>query len=160
MKHIKTFESFKINEGIFDDIKAKAKKIFGKGKNIELRQPKEVNRETFYKKLGTFGKVPFTAKEAEFFMKLKNKNRDYLLKVKGYGYDVELEKPIIYDFDTIDIIYDKSGGYYHTKIIKLDDEWYLIDIYVSGYDSQFHQYLICDEWEEVLGYLESKKFIL
>ena len=156
MRHIKLFKSFQMTEGIFSDIKDRVKKMIIPKKSKTPREPKEVNRETFYKKLDTFDEVPFTRKEVEFFRKLRNKNRDYLLKVKGY--DTELENPVIYDFDTIDIIYNKGHGSYRTKIIKLDDEWYLIDKYVSAYDSEFHQYFICDEWEEVLGYFVSHKF--
>ena len=42
------------------------------------------------------------------------------------------------------------------KITKLEDYWYLIDYYLYLDDDT--KYYICDDWEEVLGYLSSEGF--
>jgi hypothetical protein len=42
------------------------------------------------------------------------------------------------------------------KITKLEDNWYLIDYYL--YLDGNTKYYICDDWEEVLGYLSSEGF--
>jgi hypothetical protein len=42
----------------------------------------------------------------------------------------------------------------HIHLVKLDDEWYIIYDTIKGEVD----YYICDQWEEVLGYLSNKGF--
>jgi len=39
------------------------------------------------------------------------------------------------------------------QLNKLEDDWYLI---YKFYNLDSEEYYICDEWDEVLGYLSSK----
>jgi len=101
------------------------------------RMPTEVSYDEWSNKL-MFGEEPFTEKEVKFFEKLSEENRidiDYL------------------DVCFIYIITD-SRNYFH--IHKLKDDWYLIRNYARDFYSELVAYFICDEWDEVLGYLESK----
>jgi hypothetical protein len=101
-----------------------------------LRIPEKVSREEWDNKLEIYDRLTFTYKEREFFKKFKRKNsKDYI--VSYYLHDVSLSG--------IQLFNPKRC---HIKIIKLDDEWYLI----SSGDASYEWY-ICDEWEEVLGYL-------
>jgi hypothetical protein len=49
----------------------------------------------------------------------------------------------------------------HIHLVKLDDEWYLIYDTIKGRlqtNRMNVEYYLCDQWEEVLGYLSSKGF--
>ena len=105
------------------------------------RIPTEVSYDEWSNKLVMFGEEPFTQKEVKFFKKLREENNidtDYL--------DMQ-------DVCLIYIITD-SRNYFH--IHKLKDDWYLIRNYTRDFHSEFVTYFICDQWDEVLGYLESK----
>jgi len=103
------------------------------------RIPQTVGDVEYQNKLDTHGKEPYTQKELDFFEKLKKENTMSL-------YDMEISIDTIFmqlypggdSDDLIDI-----------EIIKLKDDWYLI--YEPGIDK-----FICDEWDEVLGYLGSQ----
>lgn len=123
------------------------------------RKPEKVTKEVWDSKL-RHGKVPFTKKETEFFQKFKEKNENKKRKI-------DLGK--IGESDTISIKSRDNGCEYYKYIIKLDDEWYAIK---SGYyemvvdvtnvvgdlhgNDHYEEYFVCDEFEEVLGYLERK----
>jgi len=128
MKHIKLFESYSIPE---------------------FRMPEEVSSEEFHKKLDNFSKVPLTNPEKEFLMSCGGE-RDY--KRYDVRFDLHFLKCLIGIFN------DLSGSLLgQIGITKLDDDWYLIYEYVAplGLRNYYSKYYICDEWEEVLGYLSS-----
>jgi len=141
MKKIKEFEAF--NEGILDDIKKGIGNLFTRSSlenpvdNIKTRNPQKVSKREFDEKLESFGKVPFTKWEVNFFEKLKRK--DYCKHWK-FSMDLLSSGSIIIGIH---------------KIIKLDDEWYLIRRYSTEYGQTCDDYYICDEFNEVIGYLES-----
>jgi len=170
MKYLKLFESFEVNEGILDYIKSKSKGIFKGGRrtiNVDShphpknrRLPQKVSRIEVEKKLD-FNKIPFTKNELNFIDELKKK---YKLTITKYFY--ELDRP-----DNFDEVSENDDS--HTisienesiwiQIIKLDDDWYLIvqiskDVYGDedlDVEDPSSEYFICDEWEEVVGYLEN-----
>jgi len=141
MKKIKEFEAF--NEGILDDMKKGIGNLFTRSSlenpvdNKPKRKPQEVSKTDWDEKLEKFDKVPFTKWEVNFFEKLKRK--DYCKHWK-FSMDIVSSGSIIIGIH---------------KIIKLDDEWYLIRRYSTEYGQEDDDYYICDEFEEVIGYLES-----
>jgi hypothetical protein len=142
MRHLNRFNSFRINEGLLDDMKSKVKNFFNKGK--KLRKPEEVSREKWNRKFFMYGRLPYTAEEVQFLNKF------------FYLYHVKFTIPSDFEIDNVDN--DDRHPYFSIKIIKLDDEWYLIHHYISTrsyitYEASCNKYYICDEWEEVLGYL-------
>jgi len=119
------------------------------------RKPEKVSKEDFEAKL-RHGKLPFTKREIEFLQKFKEKNKNNKAKID------------LGESDTISIKYENNNYQYYTYIIKLNDEWYTIK---SGYyeivvdvtnvegdwdGSHYEEYFVCDEFDEVLGYLERK----
>jgi len=167
MKWIKEFKSFELNEGILDDIKSGFKKLTSKGKNINTdvelprmlelkgRQPEKVSKREWNRKCNSFSKVPFTEVEINLFKQL-NKTIYKSNVEKNY---VDLETPG--EYDTINIIL-YSPIRKDVVITKLDDSCYLISDSepVISYPYEDNEgpdvkYYICDEWEEVLGYLSS-----
>jgi hypothetical protein len=107
------------------------------------RIPKTVSDAEWQKKLDSFGTEPFNQKEIEFFKKLKKENEKSI-----YNMDVESDKTT----HTVSMqIYPTGEGddLIDIDITKLKDDWYLI--YEPGIDK-----FICDEWDEVLGYLGSQ----
>jgi hypothetical protein len=105
----------------------------------EFRMPERVTKEDFDKKLNNYKWSPFTKEENEFFMKFSEKmNVKEQFRKKSF-------KSSKKSFD----IFNSDGYYLATlEIIKLDDGWYLI----TDYTLSVKRY-ICDEWEEVVGYL-------
>jgi len=129
MKHIKLFESYS---------------------KPQFRIPEEVSEGEFQEKKFQFGQEPhgrhvqFTSDEKDF---LKGLSMQHLKNLKLYDDDYFFR---IY-------IYNSSGHFClgKIKITKLEDNWYLIEYYTSGANTKYY---ICDEWEEVLGYLSSEGF--
>jgi hypothetical protein len=109
------------------------------------RLPEKVTYDEWFPKIGMFGEEPFTQKEVKFFEKLREENR------------IDIDYLDDQDVCFIYILTD-SRNYFH--IHKLKDDWYLIRNYVRDFHSEFVTYYICDEWDEVLGYLESKNLNL
>ena len=119
------------------------------------RKPHTISDIEYQQKLDTHGKEPFSQKEMDFFKKLKEENvmslydMDYKIS-KGELYDIDLGTPD--KSDTIFMQLYPSGeddSLIEIEITKLKDDWYLI--YEPGIDK-----FICDEWDEVLGYLGSQ----
>ena len=107
------------------------------------RKPHTISDIEYQQKLDTHGKEPFSQKEMDFFKKLKEENGMSL-------YDLDLGTPG--KSDTIFLqLYPTGDGddLIEIEITKLKDDWYLI--YEPGIDK-----FICDEWDEVLGYLGSQ----
>jgi hypothetical protein len=105
------------------------------------RLPTKVSYDEWFKKLNMCSKEPFTQKEIDFFSKLVEENN---FDIDSYSVD----KP-----STINLIMDYYWNYEDIVVfefIKLSDQWYLIS------DHSHDKFYICDEWDEVLGYLESK----
>jgi hypothetical protein len=167
MKWIKEFKSFELNEGILDDIKSGFKKLTSKHKNINTdvelprmlelkgRQPEKVSKKEWNAKLNSFGKVPFTEVEINLFKQL-NKTIYKSNVEKNY---VDLETPGEYDTITI-ILYKPIRK--NVVITKLDDNLYLlsdsepvISYPYEDNEGPYVKYYICNEWEEVIGYLSS-----
>ena len=99
------------------------------------RMPEKVSEDDWSKKQDIHGLEKFTEKEKEFFLQ---KFREYIQYI-GKSL-VQLEIPISYsDMVKVDI-----------DIVKLKDDWYLIEETCDDGDGEF---FICDEWDEVLGYL-------
>jgi len=114
----------------------------------EFRMPEQVSREEFDNKL-RYDKVAFTKEEDEFFTKFIEKNNveqhNYIFTFHGRKAP-KFPKKHTKTFD----IFNSDGLFLAVlEIIKLDDSWYLITDY---YKLSVRRY-ICDEWEEVLGYL-------
>jgi hypothetical protein len=126
------------------------------------------------KKLDIHDRVPFKKSEIEFFKKFREENKnkykvskDYLWTddhISGQSYRKDLESPKECSSISINLLRNYAREW---RIIKLDDEWYLISSYddskgidAGEYDEdyleeEFTDYYICDEWEEVIGYLTS-----
>ena len=102
---------------------------------LEFRKPTKVNRSGYSKKLSIHGKSPFDEKELKFFenFTLMNQNCETRLDISDF-----------------DITCSLGGKDILIKITKLEDEWYLIKCI-----NYSHNHYICDEWEEVLGYLSN-----
>jgi hypothetical protein len=129
-------------------------------KTRKFRKPLKVSKEEWDKKL-RHGTAPFTKREFEFLQKIKEKNSSKVCKIV-------LGK--LGESHTF-IINNIASSYYESRLelTKLNDEWYLIrwdsgvadgvDItnLIDGFnwtDDDVHEFYICDEWEEVLGYIE------
>ena len=120
---------------ILSELHSVFKSLFTKNVEAKWRMPERVSRDDWYKKIHIHGRLNFTEKDDEFFKIFTRKNRKYFM--------------INHHINEITIL--NTINYNDKRIIKLDDEWYLI----SNGD---HSYYICDEFEEVLGYLSSNGF--
>jgi len=133
----------------------------------EFRIPEEVSEGEFQEKKFQFGQEPhgrhvqFTSDEKDFLKGLTINSPI----IRG-GWSRRLFSPKQFDhlkvfdgdyFFTISI-YNSTGDFclFKIKITKLEDNWYLIDYYL--YLDGNTKYYICDDWEEVLGYLSSEGF--
>jgi hypothetical protein len=177
MKYLEKFESFKITEGIFgipklSDIKSKVKQFLSKDKkegemmeeeeeeelkkSYKFRSPTRVSREKWRSKL-SYKKVPFTKKERDLFQKLKENPKNDLYKIDLGESTIEIKRKQVEP-------YGRISWRHYRRIIKLDDNWYLI--YYNQVDPErdpetdleendtWEEFFICDEWDEVIGYLE------
>jgi 4a-hydroxytetrahydrobiopterin dehydratase len=132
MKRIKKFESF------------------------GYRMPEEVSRDECIKKLDTHGREKFIKKEWDFFEKLK-RNTGCKTDVLRFGSGFKSEH-----IGTTIIIEMHPNSILEIKITisKLGDDLYLIAnkqiiLDEENFDHRT-SFFICDEWEEVIGFLESK----
>jgi hypothetical protein len=98
--------------------------------------PEGVTEDEWNKKQDIHGLEKLTSVEKEFF---RQKFREYIQYI-GESL-IQLEVPNIRYSDMVKV-----------DIIKLKDDWYLIEEACDDDDSDFY---ICDEWDEVLGYLSS-----
>jgi hypothetical protein len=133
MKRIKKFESF------------------------SHRMPEKVTYDEWLKKYKRFGACPFTKGEIDFFRKLKEMNSDIVdnVKVETKPHCEVEESEIHIQFFNME---EDDDDIIEIQLNKLEDDWYLI---YKFYNHDFEEFFICDEWEEVLGYLCTKtKLIL
>ena len=182
MKHLRTFSKFEINEGIFSsDFKSLSKSIKDKARSLlnfkkphqpEMRIPEKISKEELDKKYFNFGRVPFTKKEIEFLKKFGEKNKeDYHIDIKdGKSHMGEPISKFVRNMLNTQI--DEAGNFLiirniggdivrHIHLVKLDDEWYLIYDTIKGRlqtNRMNLEYYLCDQWEEVLGYLSDNGF--
>ena len=106
------------------------------------RRPEKVTYEEWLNKLNMCGKEPFTEKETKFFKQLIEENRSY---IKSYTIgSKKISIMLIEDEDEDDMT--------EIEFTKLTDNWYLI---YKCYNHDHEEYFICDEWDEILGYLIS-----
>jgi len=137
------------------------------------RMPEKATHEEWDKKLSVFGEEEFTQKEIDFFRNISESSsipgsckirynigtiptpgyisiEDYKRKDNSKGINLEIIKVR----DKITVI----------QFNKLSDDWYLIYDYVhfsmKSEEEDVVNWYICDEWEEVLGYLSSKNLNL
>ena len=122
------------------------------------RIPQTVSDVEYQNKLDTHGKEPYTQKELDFFEKLKKENTKSLYSLdfgmgKGTGKSgFHFIQPNPGKTNAVYLQLYPSGeddSLIEIDITKLKDDWYLI--YEPGIDK-----FICDEWDEVLGYLGSQ----
>jgi len=103
------------------------------------RMPEEVKYDEWLNKYDIHGKEIFNKKEIQFFNRLVEENR---LEIEYIGESlVQLKIPNI-----------RYSNMTKVDIIKIKDDWYLIEETCDDDDGEFY---ICDEWDEVLGYLSS-----
>lgn len=106
------------------------------------RVPTEVDYDEWEKKVGIHGTEPFNKKEIDFFMNLELENKESI-----YDFHLGTDKCCIEIYPMGD-----SDNLINIEITKLADDWYIIRD-GSDFDPQAS---ICDEWDEVLGYLGTK----
>ncbi len=121
-------------------------KLFESWNSKTKRYPSRISMDDWSNKKDEWRKgncEPFSEREREFFKKLilNKKNRKKIYKYFSSNYNV------ISDV-TLDFIH---GGYIrYIEIYKMKDSWYLL------YDDEEGECYLCDEFEEVEGYLGSK----
>jgi hypothetical protein len=107
------------------------------------RIPHAVSDVEYRNKLDTHGKEPFTQKELDFFEKIKKENTDKIYSL-DFGMPGKTNAVYLQLYPS-----GEDDSLIEIDITKLKDDWYLI--YEPGIDK-----FICDEWDEVLGYLGSQ----
>jgi hypothetical protein len=112
--------------------------------NTTHREPTKVSEDEWKKKSNMYSDEKFNRKEVDFFKKLKDsKVTDISLLATG---------AIIMKFGMVWIHFYKKS-----------DDWYLICVETNRFQFQEvtdgDEYYICDEWDEVLGYLENINLI-
>jgi hypothetical protein len=132
MKRIKKFESF----------------------TTKYRLPTKVSEDEWKKKGNMYNDEEFNQKEVDFFKKVEEENPSKISNVVISPGSITLE---IYD----DNIMKFGMGW--IQFDKKSDDWYLIyvkhedynDVFYYGEDGDGEEYYICDEWDEVVSYLEN-----
>jgi hypothetical protein len=117
------------------------------------RMPTKVSEDEWRKKFD-HGRELFTEKETKFFKQLIEENKGGSSHISLYNIQPKDVSLTIYS-DNI-------------ELYKLKDDWYLIYVGNDDYyyedeedgDGEAEKFYICDEWDEVLGYLESIDLIL
>jgi len=107
------------------------------------RIPQTVGDVEYQNKLDTHGKEPYTQKELDFFEKIKKENTDKIYSL-DFGMPGKTNAVYLQLYPS-----GEDDSLIEIDITKLKDDWYLI--YEPGIDK-----FICDEWDEVLGYLGSQ----
>lgn len=103
-----------------------------------IRLPEEVSLDDWMRKSQSYHTIDFTEREVDFFSKFTKENSPfYSFKLFGSYFFITNSS------DFVELI--------RIRIIKLDDDWYLIS---SSNNTKFY---ICDEWEEVIGFLSNYK---
>ena len=114
-----------------------------KFESFNLRKPTLINYAISKEKIETIGTESFSEKEIEFFQKIKEENKTAI-------YDIDFWSSGDFGTNIIFLSLYPSGeddNLLEYEIQKLKDEWYII-CYVSDGD-----YYLCDEFEEVKGFL-------
>ena len=130
MKRIKKFESF----------------------TTKYRLPTKVSEDEWKKKSNMYNDEEFNQKEVDFFKKVEEENPSKISNVV-ISLSITLE---------IDDDYIMKFGMGWIRFYKKSDDWYLIyvkhedynDVFYYGEDGDGEEYYICDEWDEVVSYLE------
>jgi hypothetical protein len=153
-----------------------------KFESFNYPMPKEISEKEWDKKIQIHGYEPFDKMEMEFYKKLRRENHRPGRKT-GRIYEINLEEsdiPVLMSsvtnrspYDTISISSESAFSDFETnisadiEIIKLGDEWYLIHEYtlVDPFEDDDDQtedvkLFLCDQWEEVLGYLQMKTSLI
>jgi hypothetical protein len=107
------------------------------------RIPQTVGDVEYQNKLDIHGKEPYTQKELDFFEKLKKENIKSLYSL-DFGMPGETNTVYLQLYPS-----GEDDSLIEIDITKLKDDWYLI------YEPEIDKF-ICDEWDEVLGYLGSQ----
>ena len=131
MKRIKKFESF----------------------TTKYRLPTKVSEDEWKKKSNMYNDEEFNQKEVDFFKKVEEENPSKIFNVVISPGSITLE----IDDDNI-----MKFGMGWIRFYKKSDDWYLIyvkhedynDVFYYGEDGDGKEYYICDEWDEVVSYLE------
>jgi len=138
--------------------------------HLKFRIPTEVSREDWEKKYNMYREVLFSKKEVEFFNRFSRDHlvlepptslKEKLLRAASGGYvrsDGYLCNMGNFLINGVDITHNRTNDIHRWKIVKLDDDWYLIHYYAKSELIDISRYFICDEWEEVVGYLVSNDF--
>ncbi len=106
-----------------------------------LRYPKMVGLKEFMNKKQTHRMTDFSASERKSIT-------DIVYKKRGRASFSSCFVEIYYTY----INEDGEFGFDNVEIVKLVDDWFTIII--EGYSAT--EYFICDEFEEVISWLESK----
>jgi hypothetical protein len=114
--------------------------------NFKHRKPTMITLQEYQQKFNTHGTEPFTKEEYDFLRELEQKNEGWIYDFDLCGYYLFMQLYPIGDGD--DLI--------EINITKLKDNWYLIDEIFDEYDESGSDNFLCDEWDEVLGYLGSQ----
>ena len=113
----------------------------------KYRLPTKVSEDEWKKKSNMYNDEEFKQKEVDFFKKLKEENPSKITDISRLA-----PGAIIMEFGMVWIHFYKKS-----------DDWYLICVETNRFRFQevtdVDEYYICDEWDEVLGYLENINLI-
>jgi hypothetical protein len=104
----------------------------------KYREPTKVSYDEWLKKIDIHQKEPFTEKETKFFKELIKENRIYIQSYTIGSKQISIM--LIEDDDDMTEI----------EFTKLEDNWFTI---YKCYNHDHEEYFVCDEWDEVLGYI-------
>lgn len=121
-----------VKNGLWDKVKD----------SLDRRMPEMVTSQKYQNKIDTHDTELFARDEYDFFVKLIRENEVWI-NDSDLGIDGKRDYVYLRLYPNIEI-----------NITKLKDNWYLID--ESDSESDSDKFFICDEWNEVLGYLDSK----
>jgi hypothetical protein len=113
----------------------------------KYRLPTKVSEDEWIKKFHMQSIDTYTKKELDIFEKLKEDNPSLIESCEPNGDETEVSITIFSIINDLIVIY----------ITKLSDDWYLI---LEQCGHEYEEFYICDEWDEVLGYLSSKNLNL
>jgi hypothetical protein len=129
--------------------------------------PKEITPDEWHEQIRTYEEEEFDEKEMKFYWKLKENNpsgRRYDIEFRNSKWDHSNYKLICINNDEAFFNFETNSGI-DIEITKLRAEWYLIYEFTHGDDDNGHLYedvklFLCDQWEEVIGYLQSKTSLI
>jgi hypothetical protein len=106
-----------------------------KFESFSHRMPIEASQDEISRKISLYKEEKLTDGELNFIRKLKEENTGYLISVGLYNFTITNRNIFI-------------------DIKKLEDDWYIV--YQTYHTSDISNRFICDEWDEVLGYLTTQ----